>query len=326
MVESIGAPILYLGFTSFVVVLLSVDFFVLNTQGSHRVSVKEAATWSLVWVATSFVFCAWFWWWLDGRFGRELANQKALEYLSGYLIEKSLAVDNIFVWITLFSFFAVPAELQKRVLLFGVLGAIIMRAMFIYIGALLLAEFHWILYVFGCFLLLTGVKMLLFAKSNPDLKKNPILRWMQGHMKITNEYNGEKFFTLHNGVRYATPLFVVLVLIEFTDLVFAVDSIPAIFAVTSDPFIVFTSNIFAILGLRAMYFLLADMADRFHLLKYGLAAILIFIGVKMLLLDVYKIPVAVALGVVGLILVVSVAASLITSRRASRPPSTDHDA
>lgn len=326
MVESIGAPILYLGFTSVVVALLAVDFFVLNTQGSHRVSVKEAATWSLVWVATSFVFCAWFWWWLDGHFGRELANQKALEYLSGYLIEKSLAVDNIFVWITLFSFFIVPAELQKRVLLFGVLGAIIMRAMFIYIGALLLAEFHWILYVFGCFLLLTGVKMLLFAKSNPDLKKNPILRWMQGHMKITNEYHGEKFFILQNGVRHASPLFVVLVLIEFTDLVFAVDSIPAIFAVTSDPFIVFTSNIFAILGLRAMYFLLADMADRFHLLKYGLAAILIFIGVKMLLLDVYKIPVAVALGVVGLILVVSVAASLITSRRASRPPSTDHDA
>ena len=314
-IESTGTPVLYLGFTLLVIALLAVDFFALKAQGAHRVSVKEAAAWSVVWIAISLAFCGWLWWYLDGRFGRELANEEALEYLTGYLIEKSLAVDNVFVWITLFNFFAVPTEFQKRVLLYGVLGAIVMRAVLIYVGALLLAQFHWILYVFGLFLLLTGVKMLVFSKHEPDLEKNPILRWMRGHMKITNEYHGEKFFVLKEGMRYATPMFVVLVLVEVTDLIFAVDSIPAIFAVTSDPFIVFTSNIFAILGLRAMYFLLADMAERFHLLKYGLAVILMFIGAKMLLLDVYKIPVGIALGIVGLILLVSVAASLVTSRR-----------
>jgi tellurite resistance protein TerC len=317
IIESAGTPALYLGFTLLVIILLAVDFFVLKTQGAHRVSAREAAGWSVVWIAIALAFCSWFWWYLDGRFGRELANEKALEYLTGYLIEKSLAVDNVFVWITLFNFFAVPTEFQKRVLLYGVLGAIVMRAALIYVGALLLVEFHWILYIFGLFLLLTGIKMLIFANHEPDLEKNPILRWMRGHMKITNEYHGEKFFVLKEGMRYATPMFVVLVLVEATDLIFAVDSIPAIFAVTSDPFIVFTSNIFAILGLRAMYFLLVDMVERFHLLKYGLAVILMFIGVKMLLLDVYKIPVGIALGIVGLILVASVAASLATFRRSS---------
>lgn len=315
IIESVGTPALYLGFTLLVVILLAVDFFVLKTQGAHRVGVREATVWSAVWIAIALTFCGWFWWYLDGLFGRELANEKALEYLTGYLIEKSLAVDNVFVWITLFNFFAVPTEFQKRVLLYGVVGAIAMRAVLIYVGALLLVGFHWILYIFGLFLLLTGIKMLIFSSHEPDLEKNPILRWMRGHINITNEYHGEKFFVLKKGVRYATPMFVVLVLVEATDLIFAVDSIPAIFAVTSDPFIVFTSNIFAILGLRAMYFLLVDMAERFHLLKYGLAVILMFIGVKMLLLDVYKIPVGIALGTVGLILLLSVAISLVVSRR-----------
>lgn len=322
--ESTGTPVLYLGFTLLVIVLLAVDFFVLKARGAHRVSVKEAAAWSVVWIAIALVFGGWLWWYLDGRFGREVANEKALEYLTGYLIEKSLAVDNVFVWITLFNFFTVPAEFQKRVLLYGVLGAIVMRVVLIYVGAVLLAQFHWILYVFGLFLVLTGVKMLVFAKHEPDLEKNPILRWMRGHVKIANEYHGEKFFVLKQGVRYATPMFVVLVLVEVTDLIFAVDSIPAIFAVTSDPFIVFTSNIFAILGLRAMYFLLVDMAERFHLLKYGLAVILMFIGAKMLLLDVYKIPVGIALGIVGLILLVSVAASLVISRRSGPDAEVRH--
>lgn len=315
MIESIGTPTLYLGFSLLVSVLLAIDFFMLKTHGSHKVSVKEAAAWSVGWIAISLVFCGWFWWYLDGNFGREIANEKALEYLSGYLIEKSLAVDNVFVWITLFGFFAVPSAFQKRVLLYGVLGAIVMRAVLIYVGALLLAQFHWILYLFGLFLLITGIKMLVLSSHEPDLEKNPILRWMRKHMKISNEYHEDKFFVLKEGVRYATPLFLVLALVEATDLIFAVDSIPAIFAVTSDPFIVFTSNIFAILGLRAMYFLLADMAERFHLLKYGLAVILMFIGVKMLLLEVYKIPVGIVLGMVGLILLVSVVASLVTTRR-----------
>jgi tellurite resistance protein TerC len=318
MIESTGTPMLYLGFLLLVTALLAVDFFVLNTRGSHRVSVKEAAAWSVIWVMIALLFGGWLWWYLDGQFGREVANEKALEYITGYLIEKSLAVDNVFLWITLFSFFAVPAELQKRVLLYGVLGAIVMRGVLIFIGALLLAKFHWILYVFGGFLFITGIKMLILSDHDPDLEKNPVLRWMRTHMKITHDYHGEKFFIWRDGLRYATPLFVVLVLVEITDLIFAVDSIPAIFAVTGDPFIVFTSNIFAILGLRAMYFLLADMADRFHLLKYGLALILIFIGVKMLLLDFYKIPIGIALGVVGLILLASIVASLMTSRPPAR--------
>jgi len=315
-IESTGTLILYLGFIFVVIVLLLADFLVLKTQGAHRVSVKEAAAWSLVWIAVALAFCAWFWWYLDARFPRELANEQALEYLTGYLIERALAVDNVFVWIIIFNFFAVPSEFQKKVLLYGVLGAIIMRAVLIYLGALLLASFHWILYVFGLFLLLTGVKMLMFAGHETDLETNPVLRWMRGHVKITDEHHGEKFFIMKEGVRYATPLFLVLVLVEVSDLVFAVDSIPAIFAITDDPFIVFTSNVFAILGLRAMYFLLADMADRFHLLKYGLAVVLIVIGVKMLLLDIYKIPVWIALGIVALILSVAVAASLVTSRDA----------
>src|SRR5512140_1845985 len=207
IIQSTGTPALYLGFTLLVIVLLAVDFLMLKTHGAHRVSVKEAAGWSLVWIAIALAFCGWFWWYLDGRFPREVANKKALEYLTGYLIEKSLAVDNVFVWITLFGFFAVPPELQKRVLLYGVLGAIVMRAVLIYAGALLLAQFHWILYLFGLFLLATGVKMLVFASHEPDLERNPVLRWMRGHMKITDEHHGENFFVVKQGVRYATPLF-----------------------------------------------------------------------------------------------------------------------
>jgi tellurite resistance protein TerC len=318
MPASIGTPGLYASFTVLVIALLAVDFFMLKKDGGHTVSTGEAAGWSVVWVTIALAFGALFWWYLDGVVGPDVARARALEYFTGYLIEKSLAVDNVFVWITLFNFFAVPPALQKRVLVYGVLGAIVMRAILIYLGAILLAHFHWILYFFGLLLLATGVKMLLFAGHEPELAQNPVLRWMRGHLRVSEHYHGERFFVALEGLRHATPLFLVLVLVEVTDLIFAVDSIPAIFAVTKDPFIVFTSNIFAILGLRAMYFLLADMAQRFHLLKYGLAGILIFIGAKMLLLDVYKIPVGVALGVVGLILAVAVVASLLTSKPARR--------
>ena len=315
IIESSGTPLLYGGFLLLVVVLLTLDFVVLKTQGNHRVSVKEAALWSIVWVSIALAFGGWLWWYLNGRFGAEVAWEKSMQYLAGYLIEKSLAVDNVFVWITLFGFFSVPVQYQKRVLLYGVLGAIVMRGILIYVGAFLLATFHWILYVFGVFLLLTGVKMLLFSAQEPDIEKNPMLRLIRRFFKITDDYHKEQFFVIKSGVRYATPLFVVLILVEMTDLIFAVDSIPAIFAVTNDPFIVFTSNIFAILGLRAMYFLLVDLADRFHLLKYGLALILMFIGGKMLLLDIYKIPVALALGAVGLILASSIVASLVVVKQ-----------
>jgi tellurite resistance protein TerC len=312
--QTIGSWWMWVGFVVLVLAMLAVDMFLLGRQGAHKVSVKEALGWSIVWVSLAMIFNGALWWYLDGQMGREIANQKALEFFTGYLIEKSLAVDNIFVFLMIFSYFAVPPEYQRRVLLYGVLGAIIIRAVMILLGAMLIAKFHWILYLFGLFLLFTGIKMFFFADAKPDLEKNPLLRWMRGHMKITNEYHGEKFFVVKEGIRYATPMFLVLMLIEFSDLIFAVDSIPAIFAVTEDPFIVFTSNIFAILGLRAMYFLLADVAERFHLLKYGLALVLMFIGVKMLIVELYKIPVLLALGVVAAILATSVILSLASTK------------
>jgi TerC family integral membrane protein len=313
--SSVVSPLFWVGFIAFVLAMLAIDLFVLGGGKAHRVSAREALAWTGVWVTLSLSFCALLWWWLDGTAGREVANAKALEFLTGYLIELSLSVDNIFVFIMIFTFFAVPAEYQRRVLIFGVLGAIVMRASMILAGAWLVQQFHWILYLFGAFLVITGIKMLIFAEAESNLADNPVLKWMRGHLRITHEYHGEKFTVMKDGVRWFTPLFLVLVLIETSDLVFAVDSIPAIFAVTTDPFIVFTSNIFAILGLRSMYFLLADLNDRFHLLKYGLAMVLVFVGSKMLIVDFYKIPIGLALGIVALILTSSVVASLAATRK-----------
>lgn len=307
-----GTPILYLGFSVLVVLLLAVDFVLLRAQGSHKVSVREAALWSVVWVLAAAAFGGWFWWHLNSQYGVDVANQKTLQYATGYLIEKGLAIENVFVWITIFSYFAIPAELQKRVLLWGVVGAIVMRAGLIYLGALLIQQFTWIFYVFGLFLVFTGIKMFLFTGKESDLGTNPLLRWLRGHVPITHDLHGEKFSILENGKRVLTPLALVLVLVEVSDVIFAVDSIPAIFAVTSDPFVVFTANTFAILGLRAMYFMLADMADRFHLLGYGLAVIVTLVGVKMLVMDFYKVPIVWMLGTVAVVLVLSVVASLMT--------------
>ena len=316
--ENGGSLGLWSGFAAIVLVMLAIDLFVVGGGKQHRVSFKEAATWSVVWIAITLAFAGGLWWHLDGAMGREIANTKALEFITGYLIEKALAVDNVFIWLMLFSYFAVPLELQKRVLLYGVLGAIVMRTIMIFAGAWLITQFHWILYIFGAFLLITGVKMYWFADEKPDLENNKAVKWLRGHMKITTEFHGQHFFTWKNGVRYATPLFRALVLVEASDLIFAVDSIPAIFAITTDPFIVLTSNIFAILGLRAMYFLLAGVADRFSLLKYGLAIVLMFIGVKMLLIDLYKIPVGFSLAVVAVIIGASVWASLRKEARAAK--------
>ena len=308
--ESIGSPGLWTAFGVIVLIMLAVDLFVVGGGRQHRVGVREALIWSIVWVCISLAFAAGLWVYLDGLHGREVATSTALEYLTGYVIEKSLAVDNVFVWLMLFSFFGIPMELQKRVLLYGVLGAIVMRTIMIFAGAWLIAKFHWILYVFGAFLLLTGIKMYWAADTHPDFESNPALRWLRRHMNITKDLQGEQFFVMKDGVRYATPLFLALVLVEISDLIFAVDSIPAIFAITTDPFVVLTSNVFAILGLRSMYFLLADAADRFSLLKYGLAVVLMFIGVKMILIDIYKIPVGFSLAVVAVILGASIAMSL----------------
>ena len=313
-----GTPILYLGFSLLVAVFLVLDFVLLKAKGQHKVPVGEALAWAAVWFVAAMAFAGWYWWYVDGVHGREVANAKTLQYVTGYLIEKALATENVFVWVTIFTYFAVPAELQKRVLLYGVIGAIVMRAALIYLGVLLIEKFDWMFYVFGLFLFATGVKMLLVGGQQPDLARNPVLRWIRGHMRVTDTYHGERFFVTRQGLRYATPLFLVLVLVEVTDLIFSVDSIPAIFAVTTDPFVVFTSNIFAILGLRAMYFVLADMAERFHLLGYGLALIVMFIGGKMLIMDLYKIPIPWMLGTVFAILVVSIAASLLRSPEGAR--------
>ena len=302
------------GFAAIVILLLLVDLLFVGGGKQHKVSLKEAATWSLIWIGVALLFNGAIWWYLDANAGRELANQKAMEFFTGYLIEKALAVDNVFVWLMLFGYFAIPGELQRRVLLYGVLGAIVMRTGMIFGGSWLISQFHWVLYLFGTFLVLTGAKMLWMADQEPDLATNPLLRWLRGHLKVTDTLHGEKFFVWQQGVRYVTPLFLVLILVEISDVIFAVDSIPAIFAITTDPFIVLTSNIFAIMGLRAMYFLLADFADRFVLLKYGLAVILLFIGAKMLLIDWIHIPIALSLGVVALILIISMLLSLRYSR------------
>ncbi|MDO8291324.1 MAG: TerC family protein [Gallionella sp.] len=312
--QSIGTWWMWVAFGIFVLLMLAVDMFLLGRHGAQKVTLREALTWSLVWFAMAMLFGGALWGWLDHTAGREVADTKVMQYLTGYLLEKTLAMDNIFVFVMLFSYFAVPLEYQKRVLVYGVLGAIIMRAVLILLGAWLIAQFHWVLYIFGAFLLITGIKMFLFAEHKPDLTRNPLLKWLHNHVRITDSYHGDKFWIYENGVRWFTPMFLVLVLIEASDLIFAVDSIPAIFAVTQDPFIVFTSNIFAILGLRALYFLLADMAGRFHLLKYGLAVVLMFVGTKMLIVDWFKIPVAVSLGVIIAVLGTSMMLSLLATR------------
>ncbi len=309
------APLwLWATFIAIVLISLFIDFVVLKKQGSHDIGVKEALNWSLVWIALSFMFNGLFWWAVKDTTGSvEIANTKSLEFLAGYLIEKSLAVDNIFVFLLIFTYFAVPSEFQKRVLMIGIIGAIVLRTIMILVGGWLLAEFHWILYVFGAFLILTGVKMWWAAGQEPSLDDNPALKLLRKILPVSKNYDGEKFWTIENGKKIATPLFMVICLIALTDVIFAVDSIPAIFAITSDPFIVLTSNVFAILGLRAMYFLLAAVANKFHLLNYGLAVILVFIGTKMCLVDFYKIPVTWSLGVVVTILVVTMLLSVRTS-------------
>ena len=297
--ETIAPAWLWATFIGIVLVSLFVDFVVLKKQGAHEIGVKEALNWSIVWVALSFAFNGLLWWAVRDTSGSTaLANEKSLEFLTGYLIEKSLAVDNIFVFLLIFTYFAVPPAFQKRVLMIGIIGAIVLRTIMILVGGWLLSNFHWILYVFGAFLILTGLKMWWAAGQESDLEDNPALKLLRKLMPVSQGFDGEKFFTVENGKKIATPLFMVICLVALTDVIFAVDSIPAIFAITSDPFIVLTSNVFAILGLRAMYFLLAAVAGKFHLLNYGLAVILVFIGTKMCLVDVFKIPVAVSLGVV----------------------------
>ena len=312
---SIGEPWMWAAFIAFVLVMLALDLFVFGGRKAHKVGVKEAAFWSLAWFGLALVFNGALWWYLNGTAGAEIAERKALEFFTGYLIEKSLSVDNVFVFLLIFAAFHVKPEYQRRVLIYGVLGAIVMRAVMILAGAWVVREFAWVLYLFGAFLVVTGLRMLVMVDKEPDLEQNLVLKFARRHLRMTEADHGERFSVMRGGVRYFTPLFLVLILIEVTDLVFAVDSIPAIFAITTDPFIVFTSNIFAIMGLRALYFLLADVADRFHLLKYGLAMVLTFIGVKMLIAPWYHVPVQASLAIVFVLIASSVVASLIATRK-----------
>ncbi len=309
------APLwLWAVFGLIVVFALFIDFFVMQKQGAHEVGVREALWWSLVWVALSLAFNALFWWAvLDTTGSVAMANEKGLEFLAGYLIEKALAVDNIFVFLMIFTYFAVKPAFQKRVLMIGIIGAIVLRAAMILVGGWLLSQFHWILYVFGAFLIFTGIKMWTGAEEEESLDDNPALKLLRRFMPVSKEYDGEKFWTVENGKKIATPLLMVVALVAVTDVIFAVDSIPAIFAITRDPFIVLSSNVFAILGLRAMYFLLAAAASKFHLLNYGLAVILVFIGAKMMLIDLFHIPIAISLGVVVTILATTMVWSLKTA-------------
>ena len=317
--DSFATGPMWAGFIVFVLAMLALDLFVFGGKTAHRVKVKEALAWVVAWICLSLAFAGLLWWYLNDTQGAVIAQRKTLEFLAGYLIEQSLSIDNMFVFVMIFGYFAVPPELQRRVLLYGVLGAIVMRAGMILAGVWLVTQFAWILYVFGAFLVFTGIKMIVFAEAEPDLEQNPLLRWLRGHLRITANFHGEKFFVRQNGLLWATPMFLVLLLIEASDVIFAVDSIPAIFAVTTDPFIVFTSNIFAIMGLRALYFLLADMADRFHLLKYGLAIVLVFIGGKMLAVPWFHIPIQWSLSIVGAIILISVILSLTLSQKNDTP-------
>jgi len=313
--ETIGTPLLWGAFTAFVLGMLVLDLGVFHRK-AHEVKFREALGWSVVWVALALVFAVGVWRWFGPG--------KGMEFLTGYLIEKALSVDNIFVFLVLFSHFAVPKEHQHRVLFWGIFGALVMRAVFIFAGAALLAAFHWVIYVFGGILILTGVKLLLEREGEIHPEKNPIFRLFRRLVPSVPEYHGSRFTVVENGRRFATPLLAVLVAVEATDLVFAVDSIPAVFAVTGDPFIVYTSNIFAILGLRAMFFLLAGVMERFRYLKVGLASVLVFVGVKMTLADLYEIPVGVSLTVVAGILGVAILASLFASRPVGvRAPRTE---
>ncbi|UCQ53903.1 TerC family protein [Edwardsiella tarda] len=321
MLNSVGTPWLWGSFALIIVIMLAIDLLLQGRRGAQAMTMRQAAAWSLVWVSLALLFNAGLWLYLSETLGREVADQQALAFLTGYLIEKALAVDNVFVWLMLFSYFAVPASMQRRVLVYGVLGAIILRTVMIFAGSWLVTQFQWILYLFGAFLLFTGIKMAMSHDDEGDLGDRPLVRWLRRHLRMTDHIESEHFFTRRNGVLFATPLLLVLILVELSDVIFAVDSIPAIFAVTTDPFLVLTSNLFAILGLRAMYFLLAGVAERFSLLKYGLAAILTFIGIKMLIIDFYHIPIAVSLATVAGILALTLLINAwVNHRRATRSP------
>lgn len=307
---------LWVGFNVFVLAMLALDLGVFHRH-THTVSVKEATIWSVVWVALSMCFNLglYFFWDTLSPTSEYTNGEAALAFFTGYLIEKSLSVDNIFVFVLIFTYFAVPALYQHRVLFWGIIGALLMRGILIAVGAALLHEFHWIIYIFGGFLIFTGIRMAFHKDEELHPEGNPLVKLFRRFMRVSPQYAGDKFFVRQAGLLMATPLFLVLLIVESTDLVFALDSIPAIFAVTEDPFIIYTSNVFAILGLRSLYFVLAGVIDKFHYLKLGLSVVLTFVGIKMVIAEFYKIPIGVSLGVIAAILTISILASLLHTQR-----------
>lgn len=315
MAESVGSPLLWGGFTMFVLALLALDLGVFHRK-AHVVGTREALGWSIFWIALALLF--------NLAVARWFGPERGLEFLTGYLIEKALSVDNIFVFLVIFSYFSVPAAYQHRVLFWGILGAIIFRVIFILAGAALLQAFHWVIYIFGGLLILTGIRILRSREEHVHPERNPLLRLVRRYVPVFPDYRGQRFFVRVNGELMATPLLLVLVVVEATDIVFAIDSIPAIFAVTSDPFIVYTSNILAILGLRALFFLLAGVIGKFHYLKIGLGLVLAFVGAKMLISDIYKVPIIFSLGVVAALIAGSIAASLLKPAGPAPLPVHEH--
>ena len=314
--EAIGTLWLYLVFFAIVAVMLVIDFVGFKHQHGQEVKVRTAAYWSIAWVSVATLFGGGLWLYLEQTAGTAIANAKVMEYFAGYLLEKSLAIDNVFVWLMIFAAFAIPPALQRKLLLYGVLGAIVLRTIFIFIGAWFVQEFSWILYIFGAFLVCTGFKFLRGQhEEDSNIEDMAILKWLRKHMRITPQLQGDKFFVRQNGLLWATPLFLVLILVEASDVIFAVDSIPAIFAVTTDPFIVLTANLMAILGLRAMFFLLSGAASKMHYLPYGLGIILVFIGFKMLMLDVFHMPIWISLSFIVIVLTVTAILSIRHSKR-----------
>ncbi|UBX28813.1 TerC family protein [Arsenophonus apicola] len=300
--HTVGTPVLWAIFTIVIAVMLLID---ISLQGKHKgreITVRQAIIWSLIWISLALLFALGLWFYFKQTTSLMIANRQTMAFLTGYLLEKALAVDNVFVWLMLFNYFSIPVNLQRRVLIYGVLGAIVLRTIMIFTGSWLVSQFHWILYLFGIFLLFTGIKMFFVKENDQSIDKKPLVKWLGSHIRMTNTLHDERFFIRQQGILLATPLIMVLILVEISDIIFAVDSIPAIFAVTTDPFIVLTSNLFAIIGLRAMYFVLSGIAEKFSMLKYGLSIILIFIGIKMLLMDVFHIPTAVSLTIVAAIL------------------------
>lgn len=313
--ESIGNPGLYLAFFGIVLIMLIIDFLGFKQKQGQEVKLRTAAYWSVAWVTVASLFGGGLWLYLQQTAGINIANTKVMEYFAGYLLEKSLAIDNVFVWLMIFAAFAIPPALQRKLLLYGVLGAIVLRTIFIFIGAWFVQEFSWVLYIFGAFLVYTGFKFLKGQEDDPNIEEMAILKWLRKHIRITPRLEGDKFFVRQNGILWATPLFLVLILVEASDVIFAVDSIPAIFSVTSDPFIVLTANLMAILGLRAMFFLLAGAASKMHYLPYGLGIILLFIGFKMLMLDVFHMPIWISLGFIVIVLSITAWMSIRHSKK-----------